>query len=76
MISIFFFLKSTFLSLTDWKIEGNFVERSKSFKIWDFFFPLGFLSRPFTSHITPGEGGVHFFNSSLQVPHASQTFRH
>ena len=29
------------------------------------FFFLGFLSRTFTIHRTAGEGGVHFFNSSL-----------
>ena len=38
-----------------------------------FFFYLGFLSRPFTHHRTAGEGGGHFFNSSLQLPPASQT---
>ena len=41
-----------------------------------FFFYLGFLSRTFTNHRTTGEGGGHFFNSSLPLPPASQTFRH
>ena len=41
-----------------------------------FFFYLGFLSRPFTNHRTAGEGGGHFFNSSLPLPPASQTLRH
>ena len=40
------------------------------------FFYLGFLSRTFTNHRTTGEGGGHFFNSSLPLPPASQTFRH
>ena len=33
-----------------------------------FFFCLDFLSRPFTNHITAGEGGRHFFNSSPPLP--------
>ena len=37
---------------------------------------LGFLSQPFTNHRTVGEGGGHFFNSSLPLPLASQTLRH
>ena len=41
-----------------------------------FFFYLGFLSRRFTNHRTAGEGGGHFFNSSLPLPPASQTLRH
>ena len=36
-----------------------------------FFFYLGFLSRPFRNHRTAGEGGGHFFNSSLPLPSAS-----
>ena len=39
-------------------------------------FYRGFLSRPFTIHRTAGEGGGHFFNSSLPLPPASQTLRH
>ena len=35
-----------------------------------------YLSRPFTNHRTAGEGGEHFFNSSLPLPPASQTLRH
>ena len=42
----------------------------------DFFFYLSFLSRTFTNHRTAGEGGGHFFNSSLPLPPASQTLRH
>ena len=41
-----------------------------------FYFYLGFLLRPFTNHGAAGEGGWHFFNSSLPLPPASQTFRH
>ena len=41
-----------------------------------FFVYLGFLSRTFANHRTAGEGGGHFFNSSLPLPSASQTFRH
>ena len=40
------------------------------------FFYLGFLSQPFMNHRTVGEGGGHFFNSSLPLPPASQTLRH
>ena len=36
-----------------------------------FFFYLGFLSRTFTNHRTAGEGGGHFFNSSLPLSPAS-----
>ena len=35
----------------------------------DFFFFLGFVSRTFTNHRTAGEGGGHFFNPSLPLPH-------
>ena len=41
-----------------------------------FVFYLGFVSRTFTNHRTAWEGGVHFFNSSLALPPASQTLRH
>ena len=41
------------------------------------FFYLGFLSQiTFTNHRTAGEGGGHFFNSSLPLPPTSQTLRH
>ena len=41
------------------------------------FFYLGFLSQiTFTNHRTAGEGGGHFFNSSLPLPSASQTLKH
>ena len=40
------------------------------------FFYVNFLSQTFTNHRTPGEGGGHFINSSLPLPHASQTHRH
>ena len=36
-----------------------------------FFFYLGFLSRTFSNHRTAGEGGGHFFNSSLPLSPAS-----
>ena len=39
-----------------------------------FFFYLGFLSRTFMIHRTAGEGGGYFFNPSLPLPPASQTF--
>ena len=38
------------------------------FWVYIFFFYLGFLSRTFTNHRTAGEGGGHFFNSSLPLP--------
>ena len=41
-----------------------------------FFFCLDFFSQTFTNHKTPEEEGGHFFNSSLPLPPASQTFRH
>ena len=37
---------------------------------------MGYLSQPFTNHRTAGEGGGHFFISSLPLPPASQTLRH
>ena len=40
-----------------------------------FFFYLGFLSWTFTNHRSAGEGGGHFFISSLPLPPASQTLR-
>ena len=40
------------------------------------FFYLGFLSRTFMNHRTPGKGEGHFINSSLPLPPASQTLRH
>ena len=36
-----------------------------------FFFCVGFFSQTFTNHRTAGEGGGHFFNSSLPLPPAS-----
>ena len=42
----------------------------------DFFFYLGFLTQPFTNHRTAGEGGGHFFNSSVPLPPTSKTLRH
>ena len=41
-----------------------------------FFFYLDFLSRTFTNHETAEERGGNFFNSSLPLQPASQTFRH
>ena len=38
-----------------------------------FFFYLAFLSRIFTIHRTPGEGGGYLFISFLPIPPASQT---
>ena len=40
------------------------------------FFYLGFLSQTLTNHRSAGEGREHFFNSSLPLPHASQTLRY
>ena len=40
------------------------------------FFYLALLSPTFTNYRTAGEGGGHFFNSSLSLPPASQTLRH
>ena len=41
-----------------------------------FFFYLGFFSRKITNHRPRGEGGGHFFNSSLPLPPTSQKLRH
>ena len=41
-----------------------------------FLFYLDFLSQTFTIHRKSGEGGGYFFNWSLQLPPASQTFIH
>ena len=40
------------------------------------FLYLGFLLQTFMNHRTEGEGGRHFFNSSLPLPPASQKLRH
>ena len=56
-------------SLSNFK-SINTVSKSTFFSIWVF------LSRTFTNHRTPGEGGGHFFNSSLPLPPTSQTLRH
>ena len=39
------------------------------------FFYLGFLSRTFTIHRTAVEGAGYLFDSSLPLPHGSQTLR-
>ena len=41
--------------------------------IYIYFLYLGFLSQIFTNHRTAGEGGGHFFNSSLQLPPAAHS---
>ena len=38
----------------------------KCLYIYIYIFYLGFISQTFTNHRTAGEGGEHFFNSSLQ----------
>ena len=48
----------------------------KEVYIFFFFFYVGFFSWTFTNHRTAGEGGGHFFNSSLPLLPASQTLRH
>ena len=59
------------------KIHGLFLQYfTESLRVKIFFFYRGFLSQPFTNHRTAGEGGGHFFNSSLPLPPASQTLRH
>ena len=59
-------------------MKGALVLQSQVFRISFFYlFYLGFLSqKTFTNHRTAGEGGGHFFNSSLPLPSASQTLRH
>ena len=51
------------------------VEKSENYRQSAIFFSLGFLSRSFANHRTAGEGGGHFFNSSLPLPPSSQTLR-
>ena len=46
--------------------------RLKNFFCIFFFFYLGFLLQTITNHRTVGEGGRHFFKSSLQLTPASQ----
>ena len=44
---------------------------------WIFCFTVwGVLSRIFANHRTAGEGGGHFFNSSVPLPPASPALRH
>ena len=45
-------------------------------KLYFLLFYLGFLSRTFTIHKTPGEGEGYLFNFSLPLAPASQTLRH
>ena len=57
--------------------QTSFYQTSKHFCLQlAFSFYLGFLSQPFTKHMTAGEGGEHFFNSSLPLSPASQTLKH
>ena len=46
------------------------------YKIRKIVFYLGILTQIFTLHKTAGEGRDYFFNSSLPLPHASQTLRY
>ena len=56
-----------------WFRLSVFIVNFLVFLLLTFFFCLRFLSRPFTNHRTAGEGGGHFFNSSL---HFHQLHRH
>ena len=49
---------------------------SKNSAVFSFFLCLGFLSQTFMNDRTAGEGGRHFFSSSLPLLPASQTLRH
>ena len=69
---IFLFRKKIYLFRKKNKVR--FLNSFVSKKI--FFFYLGFLSQPSTNHRTAGEGGGHFFNSSLPLPPTSQTLTH
>ena len=57
------------------QIDKNSCTQLPYIKKMHFFFYLGFPSQPFTNHRTAGEGGGHFFNSSLPLPPASHTLR-
>ena len=46
-------------------MRSNERKKRKKLLLIYFFFYLGFLLRTFTNHRTAGEGGGHFFNSSL-----------
>ena len=52
----------------------------RSYHLWMnlsiYIFYLGFLSRTFSNHRAAGEGGGHFFNSSLPLPPTSRALRH
>ena len=58
-----------FLSITIIYLRGK--NKKKIISYFFFFFYLGFLLWTFTNHRTAGEGGGHFFNSSLPLPSAS-----
>ena len=53
-----------------WKLLSSYIGLVSSVRSF-FFFYLGFLSRTFANHRTAGEGGGHFFNSSLPLSPAS-----
>ena len=57
------------LQCQKYSIEGN----RKIFHM-EFFFYSGFLSWTFMIHRIEGKGGGYFFNSSLPLPPALQTF--
>ena len=44
----------------------------RQWRLFCFFFYLGFLSQTFANYRTAGEGRGHFFNPSLPLPPASQ----
>ena len=66
----------TFGASRNFRSEQLRVMQTQVSKRFFSFFYLGFLSRTFTNNRTAGEGGGHFFNSSLPLPPTPQALRH
>ena len=60
---------------SSWKLLSSYIGLVSNFRNF-FFFLFFFFPRKFTNQRTVGEGGGHFFNSSLPLSPASQTLRH
>ena len=86
--SMFYYKSICFSIMTVRHDSGKFVENlfeigkyleavsSSSSQTTNFFFYLGFLSRPFTIHRTAGEVEGYFFNSSLSLSMAFHRHLH
>ena len=62
---------------SSWKLLSSYIGLLSNFRNFFFFLSVFFFfPRKFTNQRTAGEGGGHFFNSSLPLSPASQTLRH